>query len=154
MYQKIMVPLDGSELAECVLPQVEAIAKGCQVSQVDFVRVLEPIPPSADEGFILTADTLEQIDADRKAAAEDYLKSLVKRLEYNGTEFKWKVIFGKVADSLSEYADQNDIDLIVIATHGRTGISRWAWGSVSDRILRSSFLPILMIRAPGYEPGR
>ena len=54
---------------------------------------------------------------------------------------------------IAEYATKNEIDLIVIATHGRSGVSRWVWGSVADRILRSACVPVMMVRAPGCVPG-
>ncbi|MFC1972232.1 universal stress protein [Chloroflexota bacterium] len=60
---------------------------------------------------------------------------------------------GLVADSIAEYAQNNDIDLIVVATHGRSGISRWVMGSVADRVLRSACVPVLMVRVPGCVPG-
>ena len=59
-----------------------------------------------------------------------------------------EVIIGKVTESLIDYASNNDVDLIIIATHGRGGISRWVRGSVADRILQTSSAPVLMIRAP------
>ena len=60
---------------------------------------------------------------------------------------------GSVADSLVDYSTDNEIDLIIIATHGRSGVTRWVMGSVADKILRSSRIPVLMIRAPGAEQG-
>jgi nucleotide-binding universal stress UspA family protein len=60
---------------------------------------------------------------------------------------------GSVTPTLSQWAEDNKVDLIVIASHGRSGISRWVYGSVADRLLRSSCAPILMIRAPGCESG-
>jgi nucleotide-binding universal stress UspA family protein len=60
---------------------------------------------------------------------------------------------GKVAESIADYATKNGVDLIIIATHGRSGVSRWVWGSVADRVLRSACVPVLMVRAPGCVPG-
>jgi nucleotide-binding universal stress UspA family protein len=54
---------------------------------------------------------------------------------------------------IADYASKNDVDLIIIATHGRSGVSRWVWGSVADHILRSACVPVLMIRAPGCVAG-
>jgi nucleotide-binding universal stress UspA family protein len=59
------------------------------------------------------------------------------------------VIYGKAADAIADYGDTKDFDLILIATHGRSGVSRWVWGSVADKIMRSACVPILMVRAPG-----
>jgi len=151
MYQKIMVPLDGSELAECVLPHVESIATGCGVKNVIFVRVVEPVhlPP----GTTLSEKQLQELESEHKTAAENYLQQLVNRGKYEGVNLQTEVIHGAVAESLAEYAEKNNIDLIIIATHGRSGFSRWVWGSVADRILHSACVPVLMVRAPGCIPG-
>jgi nucleotide-binding universal stress UspA family protein len=162
MYQKIMVPLDGSELAECVLPNVEAIAKGCPGSTVVFVRVVEPaaltLPRDAEDyytgkDYALLEEWREQTEAGNRSAAKAYLKNLVSRFESEGVKVESDVIAGKAADSLADYAVKNDVDLIVIATHGHSGLKRWAWGSVAERLLRSSCVPVLMVRAPGCVAG-
>ncbi len=156
MYQKILVPLDGSELAECVLPHVESIAKGCGVESVTFVRVAEPIPiPYAgDDGYILSAKELERMESESRAAAKNYLNQLMNRVKYDGINVQSEVLTGgPAADMIAEYATKKGVDLIIIATHGRSGISRWVWGSVADRVLRSACVPVFMIRAPGCAPG-
>ena len=154
MYKKILVPLDGSELAECVLPHVEAIAKGCGVESVVFLRVVEPFRMvSSGEGSSLSAKDVERINSENKAAAESYLNQLASRTKYDGVAVQSEVINGKAAESIAEYATKNSVDLIAIATHGRSGVSRWVWGSVADRVLRSACVPVLMVRAPGCVPG-
>jgi len=153
MYKKILVPLDGSKLAECVLPHVESIAKGCGVQEVVFLRVAEPFHLRSGYGAYFSQETINRIDADNKAAAESYLSQLMKRTRYDGVSVKPEVITSIPAESIADYATKNSIDLIAIATHGRSGVSRWAWGSVADRILRSACVPVLMVRAPGCVPG-
>ena len=152
MYQKIMVPLDGSELAECVLPHVATLAQGSQVKNVVFTYVVEPFhQPTSD--YILNDKQVAKIEDERKISTEAYLKQLVNRVKYEGVSVQYKVLSGKIAESLADFAEKNQIDLIVIATHGRSGVSRWVWGSVADRILRSSCVPVLMVRAPGCVAG-
>jgi nucleotide-binding universal stress UspA family protein len=153
MYKKILVPLDGSKLAECVLPHVESIAKGCVVQEVVFLRVAEPVHLPSGYDAYLSQETINRIETDDKAAAESYLSQLMKRTRYDGVSVKLETITGIPADSIANYATKNSIDLIIIATHGRSGISRWAWGSVADRVLRSACVPVLMVRAPGCVPG-
>lgn len=153
MYKKILVPLDGSDLAECVLPHVESIAKGCGVQEVVFLRVAEPFHLPSGYGAYFNQETISRIDADNKAAAESYLSQLVKRTRYDGVSVKPEIITGIPAESIANYATKNSIELIIIATHGRSGVSRWAWGSVADRVLRSACVPVLMVRAPGCVPG-
>ncbi len=156
MYKKILVPLDGSELAECVLPHVESIAKGCGVETVTFVRVAEPIhmPYAGDEGYSISAKELERMESESRAAAKNYLNQLMNRVKYDGINIQSKVLGGgRAVDMIADYAAKDEVDLIIIATHGRSGISRWVWGSVADRILRSACVPVLMVRAPGCVPG-
>jgi nucleotide-binding universal stress UspA family protein len=153
MYQTILAPLDGSKLAECVLPHVETLVKGAQAKRVIFARVVEPFhPPTSD--YILDDAQVKKIDSENKAESEKYLKGIVGQAEYgSGVRVESVVLFGNVADALAEYANKNAADIIVIATHGRSGISKWVWGGVADRILRSSCVPVLMVRAPGCVPG-
>lgn len=153
MYKKIMIPLDGSELAECVLPHLEGLIAACHVTNVVFVRVVGPAEVSSYGELAFSPKILEEIESARKSEAQDYLNQLVNRLKHEGTEIHSEVLVGSVADCLADYTKKNDIDLILIATHGRSGVTRWVRGSVADRILRSSNVPVLMVRAPGTEGG-
>ena len=153
-YEKIMVPLDGSELAECVLPHVEALVKGYHVKEVTFVRVFEPFRRSSAGGeFVLSDEEVARLDSEHKAVILTYLQKLVERFRVDGVDIKGEMLTGRVADTLAEYAAEKKSDLIIIATHGRSGVTRWVWGSVADRLLRSSCVPVLMVRAPGCVPG-
>jgi nucleotide-binding universal stress UspA family protein len=149
MYQKIMVPLDGSELAECVFPHVDAFISQCQIRTIVFVRVLEAITPAIAGEYAINVEELETREANRKAAAEEYLTRVIGRMKPGGTTLEKEVLVGRVADRLSEFAETSDVDLILMATHGRSGVSRWVRGSVADRILRAASVPVLMVRAPG-----
>lgn len=154
MYQKILVPLDGSELAECVLPHVESIAREGGARNIIFVRVVEPFRTYGNESSIyVTEETVKRINAETRAAAESYLSQMVSRTKYDKVTVKSEVLNGNAAESIADYAAKNKVDLIVIATHGRSGVSRWVWGSVAERVLRSACAPVLMVRAPGCVPG-
>ncbi|MFC1963692.1 universal stress protein [Chloroflexota bacterium] len=161
MYQKILVPLDGSELAECVLPHVEFVTRGCSAPNVIFMRVVELAPlllgNFTDYVEGLTDAEAEQakirMDSTRRSTANEYLDELLSRIKYDWAKLHSEVISGKAAESIAEYAEKNNIDLIIMATHGRSGMSRWVLGSVADRILRSSCVPVLMVRAPGCILG-
>jgi nucleotide-binding universal stress UspA family protein len=152
MYKKILVPLDGSELAECVLPHVESIAKGCGVGSVVFVRALDTYVPSGTYAYV-SESLRKEIEENNEKAAREYLDEVAGRINLGGIEVQKQLITGRAAESIAEYATKNDVDLIAIATHGRSGVSRWAWGSVADRVLRSACVPVLMVRAPGCVPG-
>jgi len=157
MYSKIMVPLDGSELAECVMPHVEAITTGCKITDVVFVRVVDAIqlparlPAQGEFGF--QEKDRREMEEQRKKAAEAYLEKIVQKTALEGAVLGYEVLEGKVAETLAHWAEQNGVDLIVIASHGRSGVSRWVMGSVADRLLRSGCVPVMMIRAPGCVPG-
>jgi nucleotide-binding universal stress UspA family protein len=154
MYKTLVVPLDGSKLAECVLSHVETIAKGCQVEKIIFLRVVEPFSRIvAGDYQVFSQEQIERINSEMISEAEGYLRELLRSLRYDGVQTKWEVISGKATESIAEYATKTNADLIIIATHGRSGVSRWVWGSVADRTLRSSCVPVLMVRAPGCFPG-
>lgn len=161
MYKNIMVPLDGSELAECVLPHVDIFVTGCQVETITFVRVVEPAPARYSE-ISTTANPheyeniqkkVEKIEEERRSSANQYLNHIIARVKKGGTAFKAVVLAGHVADKLADYVEPNKIDLVLIATHGRSGISRWVRGSIADKVLRSSSVPVLMVRADGKMGG-
>ena len=152
MYKKILVPLDGSELAECVLPHVESIARGCGVLSVVFMRVLDAYLPSGAYAYV--GESLrKEIEESNEKAAREYLDEVAGRVNLDGVELQKQLVNGRAAESIAEYATKNNVELIAIATHGRSGVSRWAWGNVADRILRSACVPVLMVRAPGCIPG-
>jgi nucleotide-binding universal stress UspA family protein len=155
MYKHIMVPLDGSELAECVLPQVEMIAKDCQSSpKITLIRVVTPLKLYG--GFELggvpeyiSPEQIQRLEDDSSKNARDYLAKQVIRLKAAGIDAETQVVFGLASESLTDYAEKNGVDLIIIATHGRSGIREWFWGSVAERVLKTSKIPILMIRPDG-----
>jgi nucleotide-binding universal stress UspA family protein len=81
------------------------------------------------------------------------LKKMVASTRLGGVVLSYEVLEGKVADTLAQWAEKNGVGLIIIASHGRSGVSRWIMGSVADRIMRSACVPVLMVRAPGCFPG-
>ncbi len=154
MYKKIMVALDRSKLAECVFPHVDSLVKAGQVGEVVFVRVAEPYSFSLMSGEELPKpDDIIRFDAQVKLEAEKYLQDVATRAKSNGATIRGEVLIGKPSVKLAEYANNGGFDLVMIATHGRSGVSRWVWGSVADRLLRAVCVPILMVRAPGCVPG-
>ncbi len=153
MYKKIMVPLDGSDLAECVLPHVEAFIEGCHVNHFVFVRVVEPATTFYSGDYPLSPEVMKERETAEEKIARDYLDLVVSRLEHESTELFSEVLVGNVASSLADFSANYEFDLILIATHGRSGVNRWVRGSIADKVLRSSNIPVLMVRAPGSEGG-
>lgn len=147
MYQHIMVTMDGSELSECVLPHLESIALGCNAKRVTLVRVVEPLhlPGGLETHF--PENERRRLEADSKSIARDYLEQLAQKIKDKGIRAQFEVLNGKVVEEIVNYADKNEVDLIIMSSHGHSGPSRWVWGSTADRILSSSSVPVLMVRA-------
>jgi nucleotide-binding universal stress UspA family protein len=145
MYQKIMVPLDGSQVAECVITHIETIA-GKSDANVELVTVIEPLEIPTRGMIAISDDEIKQIDAEGRKEAHKYLDQVSERLKQSGVNAGAVLLTGKAADSLVRYANNNDIDLIIMATHGRSGISKLFWGSVAEKILRATAIPVLLIK--------
>jgi nucleotide-binding universal stress UspA family protein len=150
MYQHIMVPLDSSELAECVFPHLVTIAEGSKGVKISIVYVIEPLHIRGGLDSRLDDQARQELEELDMEKARNYLDRIVKRLKYEGAVVETKVLHGKVAEELVNYANENAVDLVIISTHGHSGISRWDWGNVADKLLRSVNAPVLIVRAPGY----
>jgi nucleotide-binding universal stress UspA family protein len=148
VYQKIVVPLDGSELAECVFPHIEGLVKACSVREIVFIRVVVPTRPFHGD-FAISESEVDKIDSGRKTRAERYLREVLGKLKYEGVKAHTQVLVGGVPESIAEYCSANKIEMIVIATHGRSGMGKFMLGSIADRLLQSSSIPVLVVRAPG-----
>lgn len=156
MYQKILVPLDGSKLAECAITHAEEIAKSCGAEEVILVSVTERI-----QGYRAVRDTSQPSQqrivpegmGKKEKQAQRYLDRIAKRMEKKGINVLTRVLIGDPAQEISFYAEHPSSDLIIMSSHGRTGPSRWAHGSVADKVFRASCVPVLMVRAPGCTPG-
>jgi nucleotide-binding universal stress UspA family protein len=148
-YQHVMVPLDGSELAECVLPHLEAVASNCKITTVELIRVVPPPEAFVAVGFPVSEKQEAAIYESQVKEAENYLLKVKARLDAGRMTVITRVLKGRTADVLADYLQKSGADLLLMATHGRSGPSRWYWGSVADKLLRSSCTPVFMVRAPG-----
>ena len=150
MYNKVLVPLDGSQFSQCSLDHVRAIARGCNVPEVVLLRVVEPLS-SPDIAGLAQAEgnSIAQVESENEAEAKDYISSMAKRLSEEGLSVKSEVVSGKADEVIVDYARKNRIDLIIMSSHGRSGISRWVMGSVADRVMRYSIVPVLLVPTPG-----
>ena len=148
MYQKILVPLDGSEFSECSLAHARAIATGCHVPGLVLLTVVEPVSPGFTgglEGYIPPEVWQEKSQAE----AENYIAKTAATLKEEGLAAETAVISGGAADVILDYASKNQVDLIIMSTHGRAGVSRWVLGSVADRVIRNATVPILIASPAG-----
>ena len=141
-----MVLLDGSKTAECALGHVSDIAKGCNVPEVILLSVVEPLP-----GGLYQAR--DEVRGKLEAWIQTYLAGVEKSLVKDGISARSVVIGGKAAETIVDYAERNGIDLIIMSTHGRSGPTRWAFGSVADKVIRSSNVPVLLVSPEGCRIG-
>ena len=149
MYKKILAPLDGSEFSECTLGHLEAVATGCRVPEVVLLMVVEPIPrPYAEEGGI-GGNFSRDVEKRALDYAKGYLSKTADSLKKKGVAAQTAVVQGRSADEILNYANKNNVDLIVISTHGRSGVSRWVLGSVADKVIRYSIVPVLVVSPAG-----
>lgn len=145
---KVMVPLDGSELAESALDPAMAIATAVK-SDVLLLRVVagrEPLPESIDPSGDDVAAALREADALERAEAEAYLQRVYAARSNKHLFFDVQTTSGDVADAIVSFADAQNVDLIVISSHGRSGIGRWLHGSVAEKVLRGANCATLIIR--------
>ena len=145
MFSKILVCLDGSKLAEQVLPY--AIEQALRFkSQLVLLSVIVPATSTSTVWEPAPQELVEK-QAEAEKAAEAYLKNIINRLsEEKGLRAEYLTLEGLVAETIVEYAQNNKVDLIAIATHGLGGLRRLAFGSVADFVLRNSNVPLLVIR--------
>lgn len=144
MFDQILVPLDGSPLAECVLPHAVAVAQAFG-GRVTLLRVLER-PQSLNRGR--SFDLLDW----RIAAAESraYLEGVAKRLEGVGLAVESAVVEGQAAEQVIEFARTRGVDLIILSSHGQSGLSGWNVSSVVQKIIMRACMPTMIARA--YQP--
>jgi nucleotide-binding universal stress UspA family protein len=143
-HRRILVALDGSAAAEAVLRFLLEVAGPMDIT-VLLVRVLEPIPPMVVEG--VRHLVLEDV-ARRRRDAEEYLAPIASALRSQDVDVAWQVRRGRAADEILASAAESHVDLIAMATHGRTGLGRLLFGSVAETVLRRAPVPVLMIRQP------
>ncbi|HMZ08562.1 MAG TPA: universal stress protein [Anaerolineales bacterium] len=141
MYKKILVPLDGSPLAETVLPHAEALAK-LEGAEIVILRV--PATPTA-EYFARDPVIGESIRQDIEIEAKDYVNKAVDALKNDQIRVTGIVQEGAVPETILAVADETHADMIAMSTHGRTGVSRWLMGSVADRVVHYAHIPVMLI---------
>jgi nucleotide-binding universal stress UspA family protein len=170
MLQRILVPLDGSELAIGVLPYVKEISRRCDPMEVILLHVVRP-PSGHTAAVFMPLDSdfpgkrMPASSADVEAAehpiyreremaslrgeVEAALTPLARELREAGIPTRVDMAFGRPAQEIVDYAEREGMDLIAMSTHGRSGVSRWILGSVADKVLRGTHLPVMLVRPPG-----
>ena len=154
MYPRVLVTLDGSLLAEQVLPHVKAVLEGLQGIQVYLLAVAQVANYAAASAMAYPTSMLPSRavdeDAERRRLEEElrnYLRGVEHQLAREGVTVSSEVRFGRPAEEIIAFANDKQIDLIAMCTHGRSGLARWAYGSVADRVLREAKCQVLLVRA-------
>jgi nucleotide-binding universal stress UspA family protein len=151
MYKRVLVPLDGSALAEAILPFVEQVA-GPLGAEVILLRVVEPVSAAgaiATAGVVPpTAYALSELEAKR------YLVKAEPRLVKKGLRVRTRIALGPPADAILGAIHTSGADLVAMTTHGRSGLGRALFGSVAESVLRASPVPVLLVRAPARRKSK
>jgi len=140
MFKRMLVPLDGSSLAEAVLPQVQDLVKALG-AEVFVLRV------AAAHVFPGVDPTEKEVDVVQKAEA--YVTEVADRLRTAGILVHSSVRYGEAAEEILGHIRDNAIDLVAMSTHGRSGLSRLVMGSVAEQVVRHATVPVLLMRARG-----
>jgi nucleotide-binding universal stress UspA family protein len=156
MYKKVLVPLDGSALAECTLSHVKNLSKDGSVGEVTLLNVVKvDIPWAAmkSDDYRTKGIDLEAIREPLFTASRKYLANIESRLGSEGIKIKTESLEGnRPADTITEYAQEKGMDMIIIGTHGYTGLKKLMVGSVAFGILHQSHIPVLLIRPESCRP--
>lgn len=144
LVKRILTPLDGSKEGEATVPYTEMLARQLDAELVLF-HVLEPVTARA---FYYESEAyVAQDEETRRASATSYLAGVATSLQTKGVDASIAVESGAPAERIIAYAGANAIDLIAMSTHGRSGIGRWVFGSVTDKVLHAGDTPVLTARA-------
>lgn len=149
MFKHILVPLDGSELAEAVLPTVKAVAQAF-ASEITLLRVVHrPQLMSSAHDF---AEMYISLFSEMQREATAYIEEQQEVWLADGFKVNGRIIDGEsTADIILDIADELGVDAIAMSTHGHGGIKRWVFGSVADKVLRHAHVPVLLVRAQPSE---
>jgi nucleotide-binding universal stress UspA family protein len=143
MYKRALVPLDGSSVAETIIPFIVDIA-GPLDMEVVLLRVVEPIAPMVIEGA--RHFEMEDVEA-RRTDAEEYLAPVAVELRNKAVRVESRVRRGNPAEQIVAVARETGADLIAMSTHGRGGLGRLVFGSVAQAVLRQVEIPVFLMRA-------
>ncbi len=150
MYKRALVPLDGSPVAETILPFILEIA-GPLDMEVVLLRVVQPVPSKVlEDSHQVVAEAVEA----RQIDAEEYLAALAVELRSKGARVETRVHRGTPAAEIVAGARLTQADLIAMTTHGRSGLGRLMFGSVAQAVLRHSDIPVFLMRATEAQVAR
>ena len=139
LYRHILVPLDGSKLAERALKYALPIARSSR-AKVTFLQAVWPF---------VRGKGVRVAEAERKLKTEAlaHMRKIAGRPEWKGIDVRTEAKFGLAENVILDYARSKRVDLIVLSTHGRTGLKRWVFGSVAEKVLRGAAQTVLLVRS-------
>ncbi|OGG48203.1 MAG: hypothetical protein A3F84_21960 [Candidatus Handelsmanbacteria bacterium RIFCSPLOWO2_12_FULL_64_10] len=155
MYRRILMPHDGSAFAERVLPHVTELAKRyeAEVHLLEIIPIQTPglLAPELSVGTEpeLAIDALDAAQQSLREAGRARLENLATHLQNEGVNVRWSIVDGDPVHEILAYAAKLDVDLIAMATHGRSGLARAILGSVTDAVLRRGNRPMLVVPVRG-----
>lgn len=152
MYERILVPLDGSKVGEAALPCVEELlAKLAPKLKVEVI--LFQVVSSLTH-YVIAGEASVQIPYSEKEVeyikrkSRQYLEKIGENLKSKGATVKTKVATGNATQEIIKAADEVKADMVAMSTHGRSGLSRLTFGSITAKVLRGGNVPVLVVRAP------
>jgi nucleotide-binding universal stress UspA family protein len=184
MYKKVVVPLDGSKLAELALPHLEEIAKGCSIPDVMLISVTEIVKGRIPVGEVYepfvseshVAEGMPEVGTSQwgpvyssrvgvqeipvrtgkmAKTAADYLCRVAEELEKKGFCVTATVLYGRPAEQVVRYVNEQQADLIVMASSGKSKISRWDMSTIAARVIKDTLAPVLLVKpAPDFKETR
>jgi len=154
MYTKILVPLDGSELAESALPYVKWFIEVSDVNEIVFLRVVEPFHMAGGLEAQVMPEDKNLIEQDATVLARKYLNRIAGRFKNSRIKINRVVNVGKPAKAIAEYVSKSDVDLIIMASHGLSGVHRWVRGSIADEIIHAARAPVFLVTPRDRPPDQ
>jgi len=148
LLRRILVPLDGSKIGEAALCYAVALARKTG-AEIALIEVFEPVSMIGATGISYSVRDDESV---RKSLLS-YLDHVAGPIKNEGLKISTAVLFGNAANKIMEYAEKNGIDLIAVSTHGRSGIGRWVFGNVTDKILHTGDVAVLVAHATMEWPS-
>jgi nucleotide-binding universal stress UspA family protein len=148
VFSHVLIPLDGSALAEEILESALALGVPFDARYTLVQAITPPVLDYAPAAQVVALD--DQILEQWRVAAQEYLNGLAKRLRDQGRQVDARVLFGPLAVAILDYIYDHNVDLVAMATHGRSGVARMLLGSVADKVVRGAGVPVLL-RRPGAE---
>jgi nucleotide-binding universal stress UspA family protein len=146
MYKRILLPLDGSSISEQALPHAIAQAKRFNAELI-ILRVVEPLGERVQK----YSTSIERVEKEMLDFVLESLKKVAIDVRAQGVKVRTEALQGRPHVKIIEYAESEEVDLVVICSRGKTGFSRWLMGSVADRVIRGVRTPVLVVRAQKPE---